>query len=76
MHDLGRAVLLALDLVARLDGELLGIVGLSLRVSLLAAFSDYLVGAPLGARLTVSRLPASQAELFLLYAVSSLPCPS
>jgi tungstate transport system permease protein len=55
MNDMGHAVALALDLIVRRDDALIEIVLLSLRVSLTASVIAFLVGAPLGAALAVSR---------------------
>ena len=46
MNDFARSVGAALTLIGSLDPELLGIVALSLRVSLTAASIALLIGAP------------------------------
>jgi tungstate transport system permease protein len=49
MSDLGQALVIALRLIGTLDPELVGIVTLSLRVSLTATAIAFLIGAPAGA---------------------------
>jgi tungstate transport system permease protein len=73
MHDIGRAFLAAIDLIRGLDPELIGIVTLSLRVSLSAALIAMLVGAPLGGALAVSRFRGRQAVIVLANALLGLP---
>ena len=73
MEDFGRAFVLALDLITRWDAELVGIVGLSLRVSLSAAFVAFGLGAPLGAALAVARLPGRGALIVAVNALLGLP---
>lgn len=73
MNELGRAFLVALDLVANLDGELIGIVLLSLRVSLSATLLAFVIGAPLGAALAVSRFWGKGGVLVIVNAMLGLP---
>ena len=73
MDDLSRAFVLALALVGSLDRELLGIVALSLRVSLSATLIAFLIGAPLGAALAVYRVPGRQVWLVAVNALLGLP---
>jgi tungstate transport system permease protein len=73
MKELGRAFLVALDLVAGLDAELASIVLLSLRVSISATLLAFVVGAPLGAALSVSRFPGKRAVLVVVNAMLGLP---
>lgn len=73
MNDFARSVATALSLIGRLDSELLGIVGLSLRVSLSASLIGLLVGAPFGAWLAISRFPGRQAIIVLTNALLGLP---
>jgi tungstate transport system permease protein len=49
MNDFTHSVAAALALIGSLDAELLGIVWLSLRVSLSASLIALAIGAPLGA---------------------------
>jgi tungstate transport system permease protein len=73
MNDLGRAFAHAFDLIAGLDPELISIVTLSLRVSLTATLLAFVIGAPLGAALVVSRFPGRGAVLVLVNALLGLP---
>jgi tungstate transport system permease protein len=73
LDELGRASGLALGLVGSLDRELIGIVGLSLRVSLTATLLSFLIGAPLGAALAIYRVPGRQVWLVLVNALLGLP---
>ena len=50
MNDFTQSVAAALALIGRLDSELIGIVWLSLRVSLSASLIAVAIGAPLGMR--------------------------
>src|SRR5215510_9482018 len=54
MHDLGQALLAACRLIVSLDPELIGIVALSLEVSLSATVIAMLIGAPAGAALALT----------------------
>jgi tungstate transport system permease protein len=73
MHDLGQSFLVAARLLAGLDPKLVGIVGLSLRVSLTATVIALVVGAPLGALLAVTRFAGRQALVVLVNALLGLP---
>jgi tungstate transport system permease protein len=73
MDDLGRSFWIALDLVAGRDPQLVGIVLLSLRVSLSAAAIAFVVGAPLGAALTVSEFRGKALALVAANALLGLP---
>jgi tungstate transport system permease protein len=73
MNDFARSVAAALSLIGRLDPELLGIVGLSLRVSLTASVIALLVGAPFGAWLAIVRFPGKHAVIVLTNALLGLP---
>lgn len=63
----------ALDLILGLDPDLLGIVALSLRVSLTAVAIATLVGLPLGAALALWRFPGHGAVVVALNALMGLP---
>jgi tungstate transport system permease protein len=63
----------ALRLVLRLDGDVLAIAGLSLRVSLLAVACGTLVGVPLGALLAISRMPGRGVLVAVLNGLMGLP---
>jgi len=73
MNDFARSVTAALSLIGRLDAELLGIVGLSLRVSLSASLIALVIGAPFGAWLAISRIPGRHAIIVLTNALLGLP---
>lgn len=73
MEEFGRAFVLALRLVLGADPELVGIVGLSLRVSLGAALLAFALGAPLGALLATARFRGRTALLVVLNALLGLP---
>lgn len=73
MQDIGQALALALSLVLSGDGDLLEIVGLSLRVSLSATLVACALGLPLGALLAISRFPGRNAALIVVNALMGLP---
>ena len=73
MLDLGEALVLSLQLMAGLNSELLGIIALSLCVSLLAAAIAFVLGAPLGTALAVGRFPGRPAIVVLINAFLGLP---
>jgi tungstate transport system permease protein len=64
---------LALSLLLSGDAELLGIVGLSLRVSLSAAAIGFALGVPIGAALAIGRFPGRGALLVAVNALLGLP---
>lgn len=73
MQDFSAAFLEAFWLVLSLDADLIEIVGLSLRVSLLAVAIAGLIGLPLGALLAVARFPGRTMVLVFLNALMGLP---
>jgi tungstate transport system permease protein len=73
MNDAGSALLEASRLIAAADRELVGIVALSLRVSLSAVALAALIGLPLGAALAIGRFPGRSAVLVALNALMGLP---
>lgn len=73
MNDIGSAFSAAFGLVAGADPALLGIVGLSLRVSLGALAIAALIGLPLGALLAVARFPGRAGVIVALNALMGLP---
>ncbi len=73
MSELVQAIATAFRLVAGLDADLIEIVGLSLRVSLLAVAIAAAVGLPLGAALAVIRFPGRGALIVLVNALMGLP---
>jgi tungstate transport system permease protein len=73
MNDFARSFAAALELIGSLDSELLGIVGLSLRVSLSASLIALLIGAPFGAWLAIARFSGRHAIIVLTNALLGLP---
>ena len=73
MNDLASAVVTAGRLAATFDAELLGIVMLSLQVSITAVVAASLVGLPLGAAIAVGRFRGRQTLIILLNAMMGLP---
>lgn len=73
MDDLASAAGLALTLLVAADPELLGIVALSLRVSLGAAAIGFVIGVPVGALLAIRRFPGRGAVLVAVNALLGLP---
>ena len=73
MNALGAAFATAFGLIAALDGDLVAIVGLSLRVSLTAVILAAAVGLPLGALVALIRFPGRGAVAALLDALMGLP---
>jgi tungstate transport system permease protein len=73
INDFARSVGAALALIGEANPELLGIVALSLRVSLTASIVALLIGAPIGAWLAISRFPGRQLIIVLTNALLGLP---
>ncbi|HYS49888.1 MAG TPA: ABC transporter permease [Xanthobacteraceae bacterium] len=73
MHDLGQAFIAACRLIAGFDPELIGIVALSLKVSLSATMIALMIGAPAGAALAVTRFRGRQAIVVVANALLGLP---
>jgi tungstate transport system permease protein len=73
MNDFTRSIGAALSLIGSLDSELLGIVGLSLRVSLSASLIALAIGAPLGAWLAITRFRGRQGVIVMTNAFLGLP---
>ncbi len=73
MNDFQSAFARAMELIVGLDGQLLGIVGLSLRVSLTAVAAAAVVALPLGAALALARFPGRGALVAVLNALMGLP---
>ncbi len=73
MHDIGHALLIAIALIGSFDPELIGIVTLSLRVSLSATIIAMMIGAPLGGVLAVGRFWGRQGIIILANALLGLP---
>jgi tungstate transport system permease protein len=73
MNDFARSVGAALSLIGEADPELLGIVALSLRVSLSASILALLIGAPLGAWFAIVRFRGRQVIIVLTNSLLGLP---
>lgn len=73
MNDFARSIVAAFTLIGEADPELLGIVALSVRVSLTASIVALLIGAPFGAFLAISRFRGRQAVIVLTNALLGLP---
>ncbi|WP_456621053.1 MULTISPECIES: ABC transporter permease [unclassified Bradyrhizobium] len=73
MNDFARSVAAAFSLIGEADAELLGIVALSLRVSLTASILAVLIGAPFGAFLAIARFGGRQVIIVLTNALLGLP---
>jgi tungstate transport system permease protein len=73
MTDTPSAFTTALALIASGDPEFLGIVALSLRVTLSAVVIACLIGMPLGAALAVARFPGRGALVVVVNALMGLP---
>jgi tungstate transport system permease protein len=73
MNDFTQSVATALSLIGRLDSELIGIVLLSLRVSLSASLIALAIGAPIGALLAISRFRGRHSVIVLANAFLGLP---
>lgn len=73
MQDFLQAARSALALIGSLDPEFIGIVGLSLGVSLSASVIAMIVGAPFGGVLAVARFRGRQTVIVLANALLGLP---
>lgn len=73
MPTLAESAMTAIGLILSGDRDLLEIVGLSLRVSLLAVLIAAAIGVPLGAALAVLRFPGRGALIVLVNALMGLP---
>jgi tungstate transport system permease protein len=73
MNDFTHSIAAALALIGSLDSELIGIVWLSLRVSLSASVIALAIGAPIGVWLAISRFRGRQVLIILANALLGLP---
>jgi ABC-type tungstate transport system substrate-binding protein len=73
MNTLADSLTLALSLIAQADGELLRIVGLSLRVSTTACALGAVAGLLLGAWLAVARFPGHGVVVWCVNTLLALP---
>jgi tungstate transport system permease protein len=73
MHDMTEALVAAWQLVLSGNSTLLGIVWLSLSISLTAVFFASCIGLPLGAALAITRFPGRNAAVVVVNALMGLP---
>ena len=73
MNTVSESLWLALRLIGEADARLLGVVALSLRVSLTACAVGALVGLALGAWLAVARFPCHRALVWAVNTLLALP---
>lgn len=73
MNDFTQSVVAAFTLIGEADPELIGIVVLSVRVSLTASIVALLIGAPFGALLAITRFRGRQVIIVLTNALLGLP---
>ncbi|MCS3726617.1 ABC transporter permease [Bradyrhizobium betae] len=73
MNDFARSIAAAFVLIGEADSELLGIVALSVRVSLTASIVALLIGAPIGVLLAITRFRGRQVIIVLTNALLGLP---
>ena len=73
MNDFTQSIAAALALIGRFDSELVGIVCLSLRVSLSASLIALAIGGPIGVWLAISRFRGRQVLIILANALLGLP---
>jgi len=73
MNTFTESLALAAGLAIHLDPRFLGVVELSLRVSLVATTLAALIGLPLGAAIAVGRFPGRQTLTVILNALMGLP---
>jgi tungstate transport system permease protein len=73
MSDFARSIAAAVTLIGEADAEMLGIVALSVRVSLTASIVALLIGAPFGALLAITRFRGRQVIIVLTNALLGLP---
>ncbi|MBR1174495.1 ABC transporter permease [Bradyrhizobium sp. KB893862 SZCCT0404] len=73
MNDFAQSFAAAFTLIGEADAELLGIVALSVRVSLTASIVALLIGAPFGAFLAITRFRGRQVIIVLTNALLGLP---
>ncbi len=73
MNDIARSFVIASNLMIAFDPELVGVVLVSLRISLTAAFIAFALGTPAGALLATTRLKGRIGILVLANAALGLP---
>jgi tungstate transport system permease protein len=73
MNTLGESLRLAVALIGSLDAHLVGIVGLSLRVSLASTLCAACIGLPIGAAIAVRSFRGRAAVIATLNALMGMP---
>jgi tungstate transport system permease protein len=73
LNTLASSFAAAFGMIVQADPALLGVIGLSLRVSLCAVFIATLIGAPLGALVAVARFPGQRTAIVVLNGLMGLP---
>jgi len=73
MTEFVQAFLAAITLIGRFDSEIMGVVALSLRVSLSASIIAMMIGAPLAGTLAIVAFWGRQAAIVLVNALLDLP---
>ena len=73
MHDFVQAFITGIALLGGLDPEIVGIVALSLRVSLSASLIAMVIGAPLAGALAISGFRGQQVVIVIVNALLVLP---
>lgn len=73
MDGIAAALAEAVRLITRMDGELYGIVALSLKVSITAVVAAAAIGLPLAALIAITRFPGRQPLIVALNALMGLP---
>ena len=73
MTDLTTSLSVAFNLIISLDPDLVEIILLSLRVSLVAVVISSMIGLPLGAAIAIGRIPGRSGVVVVLNAMMGLP---
>jgi tungstate transport system permease protein len=73
MTEFVQAFVTAMTLIGRFDSEIMGVVALSLRVSLSASIIAMVIGAPLAGALAIACFRGRQAVIVLVNALLGLP---
>ena len=73
MTDLATSLFVALDLIISLEPDLVEIVLLSVRVSLVAVVIASVIGLPLGAAIAIGNFPGRSGVVVVLNAMMGLP---
>ena len=73
MQNFADSFILAFDLMLSADADLLEIIGLSLRVSLMAMAISMILGLPIGAALGMGRFRGRNAAIIVLNSLMGLP---